>query len=307
MRKYTTLIVLVLLLSISLNAQVAVNTDGSTPDNSAMLDVKSTEQGFLPPRMTSSQRDAIALPATGLIIYNTDDNCLQSFQGSLWYDFCTQSVMPGLPDDCPPSVEITADETIVVEVTNPITGDTWMDRNLGAWRAGLQFDDCWAYGNLYQWGRASDGHELRTSGITSTNATTAVPNLGNSWDGLFITETISDDWLATPDPLLWQGASSINNPCPAGFRLPIDTELDSERASWTPNNNYAGAYASVLKLPVAGYRYAYGSLGHVGDRGGYWSSTVSGTDSRNLFFASSFANMNAFSRAYGYSVRCIKD
>jgi trimeric autotransporter adhesin len=63
---------LVLLLGSSLNAQVAINTDGSLPDNSAMLDVKSTAKGVLFPRMTLVQRNAIANPASGLIIYQSD-------------------------------------------------------------------------------------------------------------------------------------------------------------------------------------------------------------------------------------------
>jgi hypothetical protein len=56
-----------------LQAQVAVNTDGSTPDNSAMLDVKSTTKGLLAPRMTQLQRDAIVSPANGLLVFQTDN------------------------------------------------------------------------------------------------------------------------------------------------------------------------------------------------------------------------------------------
>jgi len=51
---------------------VAINATGALPDNSAMLDVSSTTKGFLPPRMTQSQRNSISLPATGIIIYQTD-------------------------------------------------------------------------------------------------------------------------------------------------------------------------------------------------------------------------------------------
>ncbi|MEI7424375.1 MAG: hypothetical protein WCK18_19905 [Prolixibacteraceae bacterium] len=51
---------------------VGINADGSAPDNSAMLDVKSTSKGFLPPRMTMVQRDAITSPAEGLMVYCTD-------------------------------------------------------------------------------------------------------------------------------------------------------------------------------------------------------------------------------------------
>lgn len=53
-------------------AQVSINTTGATPDASAMLDVSSTQKGLLPPRMTQAQRTAIAAPATGLIVYQTD-------------------------------------------------------------------------------------------------------------------------------------------------------------------------------------------------------------------------------------------
>jgi uncharacterized protein (TIGR02145 family) len=55
-------------------AQIAVNADGSLPDNSAMLDVKSTSKGMLVPRMTLAQRNAIASPATALLVYCTDNN-----------------------------------------------------------------------------------------------------------------------------------------------------------------------------------------------------------------------------------------
>lgn len=55
-------------------AQVAINTDGTAPDNSAMLDIKSTTGGLLVPRMTLLQRNSILSPATGLMIYQTDNN-----------------------------------------------------------------------------------------------------------------------------------------------------------------------------------------------------------------------------------------
>jgi trimeric autotransporter adhesin len=64
---------LLLALSMSVSAQVGINTDGSVPDNSAMLDVKSTTKGVLIPRMTLAQRIAIASPANGLMIYQTDN------------------------------------------------------------------------------------------------------------------------------------------------------------------------------------------------------------------------------------------
>ena len=66
------------------NVGIGTNTGGSTPDNSAMLDVKSTSKGFLPPRMTTTQRDAIISPAAGLTIYNTTKLCNETYNGSSW-------------------------------------------------------------------------------------------------------------------------------------------------------------------------------------------------------------------------------
>jgi len=189
------------------------------------------------------------------------------------------------------------------DVYNPTTGEVWMDRNLGASQVATSSTDAAAYGDLYQWGRAADGHESRTSGTTSTLSTTDDPGHGD-----FITNGSSPyDWRNPQNDNLWQGVSGTNNPCPGGYRLPTEAEWEAERASWS-SNNAAGAFASPLKLPVAGYRHSSdGSLGYVGSGGYYWSSTVDGTRSRSLSFGSSNAFVSSNYRALGFSVRCLKD
>jgi uncharacterized protein (TIGR02145 family) len=178
-----------------------------------------------------------------------------------------------------------------------------MDRNLGASQVATSSTDAAAYGDLYQWGRCSDGHEKRTSGTTSTRSSTDTPGHGN----FITTSTASRDWRSSQNGGLWQGVAGTNNPCPTGYRLPTDVELDNERSSWSSNNT-AGAFASPLKLVVAGFRsYSYATLNSVGSYGFYWSSTVSGTNARNLLFDSGGATMYINYRANGYSVRCIKD
>jgi hypothetical protein len=82
MKKLFFLSALFLLFSSAMFAQVGINTDNSVPDNSAMLDVKSTSKGMLVPRMTASQRDAISNPATGLLIFCTDNNQYYSNRGT---------------------------------------------------------------------------------------------------------------------------------------------------------------------------------------------------------------------------------
>jgi hypothetical protein len=73
---------LVLAASSQIQAQVGIGTD--TPNNSAMLDVQSTERGILFPRMTSAERSAITAPANGLHVFDTNTNSLWYFNGSFW-------------------------------------------------------------------------------------------------------------------------------------------------------------------------------------------------------------------------------
>ena len=189
-----------------------------------------------------------------------------------------------------------------------------MDRNLGATRVATSSTDHLAYGSLYQWGRGSDGHELitwssSTTGTPVNGTTTTLSITDQPGNANFILAPSSPfDWRSGQNVNLWQGVSGVNNPCPSGYRIPTEAEWNAERLSWTGGNNAAGALASPLKLPVAGYRgVSDGSLVNVGTGGLYWSSTVSSTNARYLFFSSNFTDVDTGNRAYGFSVRCLKD
>ena len=380
-------------------AEVGIGT--VNPNTSAKLDVESTTQGFLPPRMTTVQRDAIASPATGLVIFNTTTNCLNFFIGSGWNETCgtlntigtisslncvgattsgtlyngytssgvsitfpysggnggiysTQAIsstgvlglianlsggflalgvgnlvytISGIPttsgtasftitvggQSCSFTVSVLAvvypagtvncaGATAVVNVTNPTTGKIWMDRNLGATQVATSSTDANSYGDLYQWGRRADGHQCRTSTTTATLSGIDQPANGN-----FILAPISPyDWRSPQNVNLWQGVNGVNNPCPNGFRIPTETEINAELLSWSSNNS-AGAFASPLKLPMAGGRYdGSGALANVGIQGSYWMSTINGTNSGHLFFNND-AGISLMIRAVGHSVRCLKD
>ena len=84
MRKVALLLVLFLVTNFTFS-QVGIGTE--TPDDSAILHLESTALGFLPPRMTSAQRDAILVTSNskGLLIYNTDSNTLNIFDGLSWH------------------------------------------------------------------------------------------------------------------------------------------------------------------------------------------------------------------------------
>ena len=275
---------LLTIFSISICNAQSVGVGTSTPDASAVMELQSTAQGFLPPRMALVQMIAIASPAEGLIVYCT--NCipvgLYVFDSTNWVS---------LSDGSTSNTVVSAG------------GRVWMDRNLGASQVATSSTDTNAYGDLYQWGRAADGHEIRTSGTTTTNATSDMPGHDS-----FIVEANSPwDWRVPQNDNLWQGVNGTNNPCPTGFRLPTEAEWNTERTSWS-SNDAAGAFNSPLKLSLAGYRHhGSGNLVIVGVDGYYWSNTVNGTIAGYFFLNTSNAGMDNSNRANGISVRCIQD
>ena len=181
----------------------------------------------------------------------------------------------------------------------------WLDRNLGASRVATSYNDSQSYGDLYQWGRLTDGHEKRNSGNTSTLSSTDVPGHSN----FILTDSSSPDWRVPQNDNLWQGTNGINNPCPPGWRLPTNTELDTERQSWSTNNR-DGAYASLLKLPTTGFYRQDGSVRNAGWTANYWSSDVYGVmmgRSWNLRFTANISSISYDMRGVGHPVRCIRD
>jgi len=84
--KKITLLILTLALSLTATyAQVAINTDGTPPDSSAILDVQSTTRGMLIPRLTTAQRNTLTHLSPGLIIYDTDVKSFFYYNGTSWF------------------------------------------------------------------------------------------------------------------------------------------------------------------------------------------------------------------------------
>ena len=74
---------------------VKISAQGGSPDSSAVLELHSTNQGFLLPRLSTAQRDSIAAPAQGLIVLNTTTGCLNMYFGTGWRQACFNC---GFPD-----------------------------------------------------------------------------------------------------------------------------------------------------------------------------------------------------------------
>ncbi len=198
--------------------------------------------------------------------------------------------------------------TVLKDYGGTIGEKCWFDRNLGATQVATTSDDAASYGDLFQWGRLDDGHQDRASTTTSTLSTTDDP--GHNHFIIIPVSTPPNDWRVGQNDDLWQeDGTGINNPCPPGWRVPTQAELQAEIDDWS-SSDASGAFNSSLKWTVAGRRnYDDGSFGQLGSHGLYWSSTVHSTVSRNLFFSGSAnsASVGTDSRAYGFSVRCIKD
>jgi hypothetical protein len=92
-------------------AQVKIGNNVLVLEPSAALEVESQNKGFLPPRLTTAERNAITQPALGLHIFNTDFNCPEYFNGSSWFSLCgipsctsppnSPSTISGITNYCP--------------------------------------------------------------------------------------------------------------------------------------------------------------------------------------------------------------
>ncbi len=208
---------------------------------------------------------------------------------------------------------------------------TFMCHNLGAdesldpfaWNsiANNRGDDI--KGDLYQWGRPSDGHEKRNSARTSTLADSNIPGHG---DFIYINNVAPNDWRSGGENNdRWGDGTTFgdntnmikaaNDPCPEGWKIPSQKQWASIYTSasipntwtWTGNGYQVG---HVLYLPAAGSRrYTNGGLRDVGLNGLYSSSTVNATYSSILRFTSSSVSTNysTIPRAEGLSVRCVQE
>jgi uncharacterized protein (TIGR02145 family) len=204
-------------------------------------------------------------------------------------------------------------------VTSPYTSKVWMDRNLGATRAAQSVNDEAAYGDLYQWGRKTDGGQLRTATTTSTQLSTYTTASTfyvtvNPW-------TNDPNWYTTTGSSYtlqpWSSLDGgVNNPCPSGFRVPTTAEWNAElnkmiefglvTNSNTATNIATGAFASFLKIPQAGV-FENGSTTLISAKTVFWTSdrldNASAKDIR--FWPGQGVYQNANHYRMRYSVRCI--
>ncbi|NTW32183.1 MAG: hypothetical protein HGB12_06100 [Bacteroidetes bacterium] len=172
--------------SIAQSGGAAFNINGNAADNSAILDVSSTAQGMLIPRMTTIQRDSIAIkcscvPASGLLVFNTTTNCFEVYNGT-WQSLsctCTNAPLPagsisGASTVCPGQNAV----LYSVPVIGRATSYTWSYSASGATIVGssnaviIYFSETATSGNLTVMGTNPCGN-----GTVSNNHAIAVNSI----------------------------------------------------------------------------------------------------------------------------------
>jgi len=198
-------------------------------------------------------------------------------------------------------------------VQSPYTGKIWLDRNLGASNVCSSLNDENCYGDYYQWGRLSDGHEKENSATTEELATNII-NAGNKY-----IHGSSYEWLE--DNIDFNGSIRNNNwskldgtgICPISFRVPTIEEIKNETKNIGNNNNLDG-FNGFLKLPSAGTR-GYLSDHSISGKGSeiwLWSNTIGDTEmgelsTKDLYFKEDKVVEYNQGPNYGHSIRCIQN
>ena len=312
MKKIFSLITFLLIVNTALFAQAGINADGSQPDNSAMLDVKSNSKGLLPPRLTAIQINGIVSPATGLMVYNTTIHSICWFNGASWE---TASNLDGKGCGSVTYGGKTYNSVI-------INMQCWLTENLniGTAISGSQdqtnngtiekycYDNnpanCDVYGGLYQWAEMVQYF----NGATNTTV----------WN---------------PEP-----TGNVQGICPAGWHIPSDDEWcqmaiyldgtawcmegwngtdigsklkESGTAHWAAPNTGATNSSGFTALPGGQRGYENGgSFFLLTVNSLFWTTKAyfsSLSRFRGLSYGSSQAEAGFAVKSRGFSARCCKD
>jgi uncharacterized protein (TIGR02145 family) len=327
MKKTIILIMLAFIGLSNLHAQVGVGT--TSPDPSAKLDVTSpnNDKGFLPPRLNIAQRDAIASPAQGLTIYNTDNKCLETWNGTDWISICDGSVVTS-PPTIPGNVTctgatISATPCTATELANGINGGSlgnkWANGAGGTYSVVEINGQCWMQENI----------DVNPSGS---------PTFGFNDNGWY--DYYNNTYQAADEGTLMQWSAAMNGStaeraqgvCPTGWHVPSDCEwmyLENSLGMSTADqeNTFVrgtqgqdlstfasgGTNSSGFTALPAGYNVsAFGGndFSDRGTNGRWWTSSQINPSSawnRQIDDGAAGVARNQNAKADGFSVRCIKD
>ncbi len=203
------------------------------------------------------------------------------------------------------------------QVESLLTGRTWLDRNVGATKVCDAIDDSACFGDFYQWGRNSDGHQKSNSAQSDV----PVQDLFNAGASFITSDSQGGaDWVAqgmdddgSLRSMNWSKTDG-SSVCPPGFRVPLVDELRNELLGEGSAmvKNSADALETVLKLPAAGLRGTGGNVSLGGEILSMWTASTllegEATTAQYLDITSDFIGFGSSAyRANGLSIRCIED
>jgi uncharacterized protein (TIGR02145 family) len=276
-----------------------VGIGASNPNASALLELRDSSRGFLPPRMTFAQRNAISNPAQGLIIYCTDCGTNggepQFYNGTNWLNMIGGTAKEGsanLPS-VTISTQIWSSKNLDVatyrngdpipQVTDPTQ---WANLTTGAW--------CWynndsatyaaTYGRLYNWYAVNDPRGLAPQGWH-------VPN--------------EADW----NKLVKYLDAAADTTCQGCIQSTVAGGAMKSTTGWISPNTGATNSSGFAGLP-GGARYDDGTFDAVGYYGVWWSASEYVTTSawaRALGYNVSHVGRYYYLKTIGFSVRVVRD
>jgi hypothetical protein len=271
------------------------NVGIGTDNPGAALEISSTTKGFLPPRMNAVQRNAMGSPAEGTVIYNTDDKGLNVYNGVTW-----NSTVPVAAFGCGLTLTINhlvsggvapVNKTVAYGTVNNIPGEPvkcWITSNLGADHQATAKDDATEASAGWYW-QFNRKQGFKHDGTTRTPNTLWISSINDN-----------SDWIAANDPCV----KELGN----GWRLATSSEWTNVTAAggW---GNWNGTYGSALKMHAAGWLSdSDGSLNNRGSSGVYWSGTqADASGAWYLFFGGLSCLISNYTKASGYSARCVRE
>lgn len=273
-----------------LNAQVAINDDGSAPDASAALDIDYTTKGILPPRMTAVQRIAITSPAAGLVVYQTDlASGIYYFTGTQWVNLIDSEMTSGCTDyegTVYPTFRIGNMEWMAEnlrvyhynngdQIDNVVDNTAWSNLTTGAWVwYNNDYQNYGDYGNLYNWYAVMDSRKICPAGWH-------VPS--------------DAEWIAL--------SNAIGGDYFSGGKLKSVSGL------WNTPNTGATNSSGFSGLP-GGLRVETGSYMNAGHSGYWWTThevSTSFARYRYMVYNSKGLGTNHYYKTWGLHVRCVRD
>jgi len=274
-------------ISNSNSGSVGIGT--SSPATSAILEVNSTTKGFLPPRMSYAERDAIANPVLGLIICCTNCSATGEIQMYNGYDWTNMTGGVATPAGIVTINPATCGQTYMLynlDVDRYRNGDpiphvsdsaTWAGLTTGAYCYYNNDSATYAavYGKLYNWYAVNDPRGLAPEG-----------------------------WHVPSNPEWNALQACLGGALSAGGKL-----KEAGTTHWVIPNSGATNSSGFTGLP-GGDRRADGSFGNIFNVGYWWTSTANSTSDSyyfNLVTSTSSSFGGAFNKAYGFSVRCLRD